>query len=90
MPLAVEKKIPCSKDGDNHLAHLEAVLLKLKEAGLKDKLTKCEFLKTKVTLRHTVDGDGIHTMEDKISAIKNFPHPCTIDNVRSFLVLSGY
>ncbi len=28
--------IICSKDGDVHLAHLEAVLLKLKEAGLKE------------------------------------------------------
>ncbi len=35
--------IICSKDGDSHLAMLEAVLLKLREAGLK--LTKCEFLK---------------------------------------------
>ncbi len=37
--------IICSKDGDSHLAKLEAVLLKLREAGLKAKLTKCKFLK---------------------------------------------
>ncbi len=37
--------IICSKDGDSHLAKLEAVLLKLREADLKAKLTKCEFLK---------------------------------------------
>ncbi len=35
--------IICSKDGDSHLAKLEAVLLKLREAGLSAKLTKCEF-----------------------------------------------
>ncbi len=70
--------IICSKDGDSHLAKLEAVLLKLREAGLKAKLTKCEFLKSKITfLGHTVDGDGIHTMDDKISAIKNFRNPKT-------------
>ncbi len=34
-----------SKNCDSHLAKLEAVLLKLREAGLKAKLTKCEFLK---------------------------------------------
>ncbi len=39
---------------------------------------------------HTVDGDGIHTMDDKISAIKNFPQPQTVENVRSFLELSSY
>ncbi len=37
--------IICSKDGDSHLAKLDSVLLKLREAGLKTKLTKCEFLK---------------------------------------------
>ncbi len=41
--------IICSKDGDSHLAKLETVLLKLREAGLEAKLTKCEFLKTKLT-----------------------------------------
>ncbi len=39
---------------------------------------------------HTVDGDGIHTMDDKISAIKNFPQPQTVEKVWSFLGLSGY
>ncbi len=37
--------IICSKDGDSHLAKLKVVLLKLREVGLKAKLTKCEFLK---------------------------------------------
>ncbi len=36
--------IICSRDGDSHLAKLDAVLFKLREAGLKIKLTKCEFL----------------------------------------------
>ena len=34
-----------SKDPESHLANLEAVILKLKEAGINIKLTKCEFLK---------------------------------------------
>ncbi len=29
-------------------------------------------------------------MDDKISAIKKFPHPRTVDNVRSFLGFCGY
>ncbi len=83
--------IICSKDGDSHLAKLEAVLLKLREAGLKAKLTKCEFLKSRITfLGHILDGDGIHTMDDKISAIKIFPQPQNVENVRSFLGLCGY
>ena len=41
--------IICGKDPESHLATLKAVLLKLKEAGLKIKLSKCEFLKSKIT-----------------------------------------
>ncbi len=83
--------IICSKNGDIHLAELEAVLLKLKEAGLKAKLIKCEFLMAKITfLGHTLDANGIHTMDDKISAIKKFPQPRTVENILSFIGLCGY
>ncbi len=83
--------IICSKDGDSNLAKLEAVLLKLREAGLKAKLTKCEFLTSKIFfLGHTVDGDGNHTMDDKISAIKNSPQPQSVEKARSFLGLCGH
>ncbi len=82
--------IICSKNGDTHLADLEAVLLKLKKTGLKAKLTKYKFLKAKITfLGHTVDANGIHTMDDKISPIKKFPQPRTVENIRSFFGLCG-
>ncbi len=35
----------CGKDVEAHLTNLEAALLKLKDAGLKAKFVKCEFLK---------------------------------------------
>ena len=73
------------------MATLKAVLLKLKEAGLKIRLSKCEFLISKITfLGHIVDGHGIHTMDDKILAVKRFPQSQSADNVRSFLGLCGY
>ncbi len=37
-----------------------------------------------------MDGNFIHNMDDTTSAIKNFPHRRTVDNVRSFLGLCGY
>ncbi len=78
----------CSKNGDNHLVNLEAVLFNLNEAYMKAKLTICELLKAKITfLCHTVDVNGIHTMGDKISVIKNFPQPQIVENVRSFIGL---
>ncbi len=83
--------IICSKNGDTHLADLEVALLKLKEADLKAKLTKCEFLEAKITfLGHTVDANGTHTVDDKISAIKKFPQPRTVENIRFFIGLCRY
>ncbi len=37
-----------------------------------------------------VDSSGIHAQTDKIEAIKNFPQPRSVENVRSFLGLCGY
>ncbi len=50
-----------------------------------------EFLKPKVCFfDHKADGDGIHTIDDKISVIKSFPRPKSVENVRSFVGLYGY
>ncbi len=37
-----------------------------------------------------MDEEGIHTVDDKITAVANFPQPKTVENVRSFLGLAGY
>ncbi len=64
----------CGSDVEIHRANLETVLLKLGNAGFKAKLAKCEFLKSRIYFRlHKIDGNGIHIMDDKISAIKNSP-----------------
>ncbi len=81
----------CGKDAKSHLANLETVLLKLREVGLRVKLDKCEFLKSKICfLGYKVDGVGIYTMDDKTSPIKNFPRPKSVENARSFIGLCGY
>ncbi len=47
----------CGKDARSKLDSLEAVLLKLRQTGLKAKLTKREFLKSRIKfLGHVVDG----------------------------------
>ncbi len=49
------------------------------------------FLKSRIEfLGHLVDGDGIHTVDSKITTVKNFPTPKSVENVRSFLGLAGY
>ncbi len=83
--------IVASKDPDTHLNNLKLVFKKLQEAGLKVKLTKCEFLKAKISfLEHVVDGEGIHTVDSKILAVKQFPRPKSVENVLSFLRLARH
>ncbi len=83
--------IVASKDITSHMATLRLVLDRLKEVGLKIKLTKCEFLKQKIKfLGHMVDELGIHTVDNKIAVSHFFPQPKSVDNVRSFLGLAGY
>ncbi len=80
-----------SEDLDSHLQQLSLIFQKLTQAGLKVKLTKCEFLKSRIEFHgHLVDGNGIHTVDSKITAVKNFPTLRSVENVCSFLALAGY
>ena len=80
-----------SKDMASHFDKLTSVFTRLCHAGLKVKLSKCHFLKKRLTfLGHVVDSSGLHTSDDKIVAVKNFPRPKTITELKSFLGLSGY
>lgn len=83
--------IVCSKDIPTHLQKLQQVFERLQEAGLRVKLSKCDFLRSKIKfLGHEVDAEGIHTQNDKVKAVQNFPTPVSTENVQSFLGLSGY
>ena len=81
----------CSNNAKFHFETLRKVLQRLQSAGLKVKLAKCEFMIARVTfLGHKIDGQGIHTMDDIVKVVKNFPQPRSVENVRSFLWLAGY
>ncbi len=83
--------IIASKDVETNLQKLEEVLNRLKLAGLSLKLTKCNFMKKQIAfLGHVLDGEGIHTNPEKVTAAQNFPPPKDLKSLRSFLGLSGY
>ncbi len=85
---STEKPLPLPVAG---LQQLSLIFQKLTQVGLKSKLTKCEFLKSRIEfLGHLIDGDGIHTVDSKITAVQKFPTPKSVENVRSFLGLDGY
>ena len=80
-----------SKDLASHLERPKAVFQKLEEAGLKLKLSKCElFWRQLAYLGHVISAEGVATDESKIEAIKNWPTPITVTDVRSFLGFMGY
>ena len=52
-----------SKSCKEHLRHLNTVIQKFKEAGLKIKLSKCQFFKTQLHyLEHKISADGLQPL----------------------------
>ena len=80
-----------SKTPEEHIERLRGVFEKLSAAGLRLKLSKCEFFKSRVTnLGHIVSKNGIETDPKKIEAIKKWPVPKTVTEVWSFLGFTNY
>lgn len=89
--LYIDDIIVYSKDFHSHVNHLDAVLQRLQEAGLKVSPKKCDFFKDQVAfLGHIVSQEGISTSPDKVSAIKEWPVPKSVTDVRSFLGTCSY
>ena len=75
-----------SETPKEHIKRLRGVFQKLASAGLKLKPNKCEFFKKKITyLGHVVSEEGIEVDPKKTEAVKNWPVPETVTDVRSFL-----
>ena len=76
---------------EEHLANLEAVLTRLREANLKLKPSKCKLMRDKVTyLGYCVSAEGISADPGKLDAVKKFPIPTDVKQVRSFVGLTSY
>ena len=76
---------------EESVSRLEAVLVRLRSAGLKLKPSKCNLFRKQVCyLGHIVSSDGIHTDPAKIEVVRDWPIPRTQTQVRSFLGLATY
>ncbi|CAF1476348.1 unnamed protein product [Didymodactylos carnosus] len=76
---------------EQHLLDLEAVFLRLKEANLTLKASKCEFCRKELKyLGHLITPDGIKPDPSLVSAVQRFPPPQKIKDLQSFLGLTGY
>lgn len=70
------------------LKRLEHIFQRLKNANLKLKPSKCNlFQKSVKFLGHVVSDKGVHTDPDKTEAVRIWPVPKTVKEVRSLLGL---
>ncbi|XP_060182450.1 uncharacterized protein LOC132612133 [Lycium barbarum] len=80
-----------SRNEAEHAEHLRIVLQTLKERELFAKFSKCEFwLKSVTFLGHVISGEGVRVDSQKIDAVKSWPRPASVSDIRSFLGLAGY
>lgn len=76
---------------EDHLEHLENVLTKLGEAGLKLKPTKCHFAQQQVQyLGYLISEDGVAVDPSKVEAVTSYPQPTDVKELRGFLGLANY
>ena len=76
---------------EEHLIHIESILKSLSRHNLNAKINKCEFFKTSLTfLGHIVSREGISVCPDKVTAVREFPAPTNMKELRSFLGLANY
>ena len=80
-----------SSSFSSHLQHLESVLSQLRASGLSLHISKCHFAQTKLKyLGHVVSHAGIEPDPDKLRAVRDYPIPTRLKEVRTFLGLTSY
>lgn len=80
-----------SPDFSSHVRHLEEVFQRLHQHGLKLQPKKCRLFQREVTyLGHVISEKGVATDPAKTAAVKDWPVPQTVKQVKSFLGFAGY
>ncbi|GFY53783.1 hypothetical protein TNIN_372211 [Trichonephila inaurata madagascariensis] len=80
-----------SQTWEDHLKHLDDIFLRLSNAKLHIKPSKCQFAQAYVKYLGHLVGQGLRTPgELKVQFIKDFPIPTKKTQVRDFLGLAGY
>jgi hypothetical protein len=80
-----------SPDEETHLRHLREVLIVLRKNHLYVNKKKCNFLQDRlVFLGFVVGKDGVQVDETKVKAIREWPTPATVADVRNFHGLATF
>ncbi|CAM8956675.1 unnamed protein product [Rhodiola kirilowii] len=80
-----------SKSGEEHIRHLQEVFCILHSYKFYAKHSKCDIARSSLAyLGHVISGLGVAVDPDKIGAIRKWPLPSTVRQLRAFLGLTGY
>ena len=76
---------------EQHVWHVDEVLARLKEAGLRAKLKKCRFMEEEVIfMGYIVSKDGHHPNPERIEALLKAPAPGNLAELQSYLGMVNY
>lgn len=76
---------------EEHETRLKHVFQQLRANGLKLSPQKCHFFQSSVQyLDHIVSSRGVETDPEKVSALRTWPRPKTLGELKSFLGFSGF
>ncbi|CAB0010179.1 unnamed protein product, partial [Nesidiocoris tenuis] len=80
-----------SKSMEEHLKHLDVFFSHLAQHGLQINLSKCTFAEPSVTfLGYKISSEGISPLPEKIDAIRNFPKPKNVQEMKRFLGMVNF
>jgi hypothetical protein len=87
----LDDAIIASTSFEEHLSDLKEVFVRLKDANLHLKASKCHFFCPEVQyLGHLITRDGVRANPKKVELIANWGIPSSAANLHSFLGLAGY
>ena len=74
-----------SKSLEEHLEHLNVIFNRFKSAGLKIKLSKCQFCKMQLHyLGHKISADKLEPLPEELDAIKKLAPTKNVDELVKF------
>ena len=80
-----------SRNEAEHLEHLKIIFQRLKEARLKLKQSKCDFIKKHIQyLGHLISPEGTQPLTEKLESIRNMLPAKSAKEIKQFLGLAGY